>query len=75
MTKMSDGRIIRSLSGFYEVKTDEGMVTCRARGSLRRGSEIPLTGDLVTISVDGAKVWWRKFVHAATALFGLRLRM
>ena len=55
MTKMSDGRIIRSLSGFYEVKTDEGMVTCRARGSLRRGSEIPLTGDLVTISVERGK--------------------
>ena len=55
MTKMSDGRIIRSLSGFYEVKTDEGMVTCRARGSLRRGSEIPLTGDLVTISIERGK--------------------
>lgn len=55
MTKMSDGRIIRSLSGFYEVKTDEGMVTCHARGSLRRGSEIPLTGDLVTISVERGK--------------------
>ena len=55
MTKMSDGRIIRSLSGFYEVKTDEGMVTCRARGSLRRGSKIPLTGDLVTISVERGK--------------------
>ena len=55
MTKMSDGRIIRSLSGFYEVKTDEGVVTCRARGSLRRGSEIPLTGDLVTISVERGK--------------------
>ena len=55
MTKKSDGRIIRSLSGFYEVKTDEGMVTCRARGSLRRGSEIPLTGDRVTISVERGK--------------------
>ena len=55
MTKKSDGRIIRSLSGFYEVKTDAGMVTCRARGSLRRGSEIPLTGDLVTISIERGK--------------------
>ena len=55
MTKRCDGRIIRSLSGFYEVKTDEGVVTCRARGSLRRGSEIPLTGDLVTISIERGK--------------------
>ena len=52
---MSDGRIIRSLSGFYEVQTNAGTVTCRARGSLRRGSEIPLTGDLVTISIERGK--------------------
>jgi len=54
MTKM-EGRIIRSLSGFYEVRTADGTVTCRARGSLRRGTEIPLTGDLVTISVERGK--------------------
>ena len=50
-----EGRIIRSLSGFYEVQTDSGTITCRARGSLRRGAEIPLTGDLVTISVERGK--------------------
>ena len=55
MTKNSEGRIIRSLSGFYEVQTAEGTVTCRARGSLRRGTEIPQTGDLVTISVERGK--------------------
>ena len=55
MTKNSEGRIIRSLSGFYEVQTAEGTVTCRARGSLRRGAEIPQTGDLVTISVERGK--------------------
>lgn len=55
MTKESEGRIIRSLSGFYEVQTDQGMVTCRARGSLRRTGETPLTGDLVTISVERGK--------------------
>ena len=54
MTK-TEGRIIRSLSGFYEVQTDSGTVTCRARGSLRRSTEIPLTGDLVTISVERGK--------------------
>ena len=55
MAKLCRGRIIRSLSGFYEVKTPEGTVTCRARGSLRRGPEIPLTGDLVEISVERGK--------------------
>ena len=55
MAKMSTGRIIRSLSGFYEVQTQDGMVTCRARGSLRRTGETPLTGDLVEISVEKGK--------------------
>ena len=55
MANMSTGRIIRSLSGFYEVQTENGMVTCRARGSLRRTGETPLTGDLVEISVEKGK--------------------
>ena len=55
MANMSTGRIIRSLSGFYEVQTAEGTVTCRARGSLRRTGETPLTGDMVEISVEKGK--------------------
>ena len=55
MATKSAGRIIRSLSGFYEVQTDKGTVTCRARGSLRRTNESPLTGDLVEISVERGK--------------------
>lgn len=49
------GRIIRSLSGFYDVRTEHGTVTCRARGVLRRAESSPLTGDLVTISVERGK--------------------
>ena len=55
MTKEREGRIIRSLSGFYEVQTEDGTVTCRARGNLRRGSAIPQTGDVVTISAERGK--------------------
>jgi len=55
MTKTCDGRIIRSLSGFYEVQTQQGTVTCRARGNLRRGAQLPQTGDMVTISVERSK--------------------
>ena len=55
MMKTRTGRIVRSLSGFYEVRTSEGTVTCRARGSLRRLGESPLTGDLVEISVEKGK--------------------
>lgn len=49
------GRIIRSLSGFYEVQTASGSVTCRARGHFRKEREIPLTGDMVEISTTGKK--------------------
>ena len=55
MRKELDGRILRSLSGFYDVQTLEGIVTCRGRGSLRRAGDSPLTGDMVRISVEGGK--------------------
>lgn len=55
MAKTQQGRIIRSLSGFYEVRTPEGDITCRGRGSLRRTGESPLTGDLVQITVEKGK--------------------
>ncbi len=54
MTKTT-GRIIRSLSGFYDVQTAEAVVTCRGRGALRKAGEAPLTGDLVEISLEKGK--------------------
>ena len=55
MDDKKTGRILRSLSGFYDVQTDVGTITCRGRGHLRRGSEIPLTGDVVEITVERGK--------------------
>ena len=55
MAVMKSGRIVRSLSGFYDVMTDAGRIVCRTRGSLRKGSQLPLTGDMVEISVEGGK--------------------
>ena len=55
MMQKRTGRILRSLSGFYDVLTPEGLVTCRGRGHLRRGTQVPLTGDLVEISVEKGK--------------------
>ena len=55
MTKRESGRIIRSLSGFYDVQTPEGVVTCRARGILRKEGTSPLTGDLVEITQERGK--------------------
>ena len=55
MMKKTEGRILRSLSGFYDVQTQEGLITCRARGILRREGKSPLTGDLVEITVEKGK--------------------
>jgi ribosome biogenesis GTPase len=55
MTDKKTGRILRSLSGFYDVQTDGGVISCRGRGHLRRGADIPLTGDVVEISVERGK--------------------
>ena len=55
MDENQTGRIIRSLSGFYDVQTPEGIVTCRGRGSLRRTGDSPLTGDIVEISQQKGK--------------------
>ena len=55
MEKRLTGRILRSLSGFYDVQTPEGLVTCRGRGSLRKAHQTPLTGDMVEITVEKGK--------------------
>ena len=55
MADRVSGRIIRSLSGFYDVQTAEGLVTCRARGILRKEGNSPLTGDQVEITVERGK--------------------
>ena len=55
MANVTTGRILRSISGFYDVQTSDGMVTCRARGNLRRGPNFPLTGDMVEITVEKGK--------------------
>ena len=55
MLKIETGRIIKSLSGFYDVRTESKVITCRARGSMRRTGLSPLVGDLVDISVEKGK--------------------
>ena len=55
MTTKTTGRILRSISGFYDVQTQEGLISCRARGILRRQGNSPLTGDMVEISLEKGK--------------------
>jgi ribosome biogenesis GTPase len=49
------GIIVKALSGFYYVRTAEGLITCRARGLFRKTGESPLVGDRVTIALSGAE--------------------
>ena len=55
MLKIETGRIIKSLSGFYDVQTEKKVITCRARGHMRRSGMSPLVGDLVDISGEQGK--------------------
>ena len=55
MNKKETGRIVRSLSGFYDVRVPAGIITCRARGILRKENCTPLTGDLVEITLERGK--------------------
>lgn len=55
MTEKQTGRILRSISGFYDVQTPAGIINCRARGILRKEGSSPLTGDMVEISVERGK--------------------
>lgn len=55
MAEKHTGRIIRSLSGFYDVQLPGQVVTCRGRGVLRKEQITPLTGDLVEITLERGK--------------------
>ena len=55
MSDKQTGRILRSISGFYDVQTADGLITCRARGILRKEGCTPLTGDMAEITVERGK--------------------
>lgn len=49
------GRIVKALSGFYYVQTEDELVECKARGRFRKEGVTPLVGDWVEISVEQGK--------------------
>lgn len=55
MNDRKTGRILRSVSGFYDVQTQDGVISCRARGILRKQRIMPITGDIAQISVEQGK--------------------
>ena len=55
MAEKQTGRIIRSISGFYDVQIPGRVISCRARGILRKEGNSPLTGDMVEITIERGK--------------------
>ncbi|MGM9604976.1 MAG: ribosome small subunit-dependent GTPase A [Faecousia sp.] len=55
MAEKQTGRIVRALSGFYDVQLPDQVVSCRGRGVLRREHITPLTGDRVEITLEHGK--------------------
>lgn len=49
------GRIMKALSGFYYVQTEQGLVECKARGRFRKEHITPLVGDWVDITIEHGK--------------------
>lgn len=43
------GRILKGIGGFYYVKTEAGILECRARGKFRKQRISPLPGDMVEV--------------------------
>ena len=58
---MIKGQIVKALSGFYYVDTDDGrQLQCRARGKFRRDGDSPLVGDWVEVreTEEGTGMVW-----------------
>ncbi|SHF50430.1 ribosome small subunit-dependent GTPase A [Ornithinibacillus halophilus] len=49
---MAEGRIIKALSGFYYVQSDNTTYQCKGRGVFRKNKITPLVGDFVTFDLD-----------------------
>ncbi|MEG1523627.1 MAG: ribosome small subunit-dependent GTPase A [Clostridia bacterium] len=55
---MERGRIIKGISGFYEVLlTNQTVVTCKARGRFRKQHLTPMVGDYVEVQPQNDGFW------------------
>ena len=52
---MIQGTIIKGIGGFYYVKSEGGIYSCRARGKFRKESLSPIVGDIAEIEVTDAE--------------------
>lgn len=47
-----EGYIVKGIGGFYYVKTDAGVLECKAKGVFRKQRVTPLAGDRVTVETE-----------------------
>lgn len=52
---MTEGRIIKAVSGFYYVKSENNVFQCRGRGIFRKQNITPLVGDFVEFDGQNPK--------------------
>ncbi|MDO5516797.1 MAG: ribosome small subunit-dependent GTPase A [Clostridium sp.] len=50
-----NGKIIKGIGGFYYIKTEDGLIECKARGKFRHKDIKPMVGDDVTIKMENGK--------------------
>ena len=51
-----EGYITKGIGGFYYVRTQTGIVECKARGVFRKRGITPVAGDNVVLSADGSAI-------------------
>lgn len=51
-----EGYITKGIGGFYYVRTQTGIVECKARGIFRKRGITPVAGDNVVLSADGSAI-------------------
>ncbi|NLV99697.1 MAG: ribosome small subunit-dependent GTPase A [Clostridiales bacterium] len=53
---MKKGIIIKGIGGFYDVKLDDDVLRCNARGKFRKDGIIPMVGDKVEVNTKDAVI-------------------
>ena len=48
---MKEGIVVKGIGGFYYVKTDDGIYTCKAKGTFKKDKNILYVGDYVELRV------------------------
>src|SRR5690625_2803897 len=66
---MREGRIIKAVSEFYYVKSDDKIYACKGRGVFRKRKITPLVGDLVKFNVTENDEGYIKEVKERTNAF------